>query len=40
MNPLHILPMFMMIFSGTVVITTLMVVMMGMMMPEDIDKSF
>jgi hypothetical protein len=30
----------MMIFSGTVVITTLMVVMMGMMMPEDIDKSF
>ena len=34
MNPLHILPMFVAIFSGTVVITTIMVVMMSQMMPD------
>jgi len=32
MNPSHILPMFLMILSGTVMITTLFVVMMGAMM--------
>ena len=32
MNPYHILPMFLMILSGTVMVTTLFVVMMSAMM--------
>ena len=35
MDATHILPMFLMIFSGTVFITSLMVVMMSAMMAED-----